>query len=126
MIKAYVDQFHNDIERNRRDLGLSFYNEEVDLLKNIQDNDSHYNKLLNIDSVTVNRKPTLDNEVPHKKYIDDLIAEGTARRFSQTLQNYLKVSVGNNVYNLTKYDKIRIIVTTVNKSPNTGVYLLQN
>ena len=31
--KAYVDQFHNDNERNRRDLGISFYNEEVDLVK---------------------------------------------------------------------------------------------
>ena len=31
--KAYVDQFYNDNERNRRDIGLSFYNEEVDLVK---------------------------------------------------------------------------------------------
>ena len=31
--KAYVDQFHNDNERNRRDLGLSFYIEEVNLVK---------------------------------------------------------------------------------------------
>ena len=31
--KAYVDQFRIDNERTRRDLGLSFYNEEVDLVK---------------------------------------------------------------------------------------------
>ena len=37
--KAYVDQFHNDNERNRRDLGLPFQNEEVDLAKTNQDND---------------------------------------------------------------------------------------
>ena len=37
--KAYVDQFHNDNERNRRDVGLWFYIEEVDLVKNNQDNE---------------------------------------------------------------------------------------
>ena len=30
------------------------------------------------------------------------------------------------MYNLTKYDKIPIIDTTIIKSPNTGCYLLQN
>ena len=34
--KAYVDQFHNDIERNRRDLGLDFSNESSDLVKTIR------------------------------------------------------------------------------------------
>ena len=31
--KSYVDQFHSNNDRNRRDVGLSFYNEEVDLVK---------------------------------------------------------------------------------------------
>ena len=31
--KAYVDQFHNDNERNRRDLGIDFYNESNDLVE---------------------------------------------------------------------------------------------
>ena len=31
--KAYVDQFHQENERSRRDVGLSFYNEDVDLVK---------------------------------------------------------------------------------------------
>ena len=31
--KSYVDQFHSNNERNKRDVGLSFYNEEVDLVK---------------------------------------------------------------------------------------------
>ena len=34
--KAYVDQFHNDNERNRRDVRISFYNEEVELVKKIK------------------------------------------------------------------------------------------
>ena len=123
--KAYVDQFHNDNERNRRDVGLSFYNEEVDLVKNNQDNDFNDNKLKNIDSITVNRNPTSDNEVSNKKYIDDELDKKTILRFNQTLQNYLKVSVGNNTYNLTKYDKIQIIDTTEIKYPNIGSDLLQ-
>ena len=30
---TYVDQFHPENERSRQDIGLSFYNEEVDLVK---------------------------------------------------------------------------------------------
>ena len=41
-------------------------------------------------------------------------------RFNQTLRNYLKVSVGNDTYNLTKYDKIQLIDLTEIRSPNIG------
>ena len=61
-----------------------------------------------------------------KKYIDDELDKNTVLRFNQTLQNYLKVSVGNDTYNLTKYDKIQITDTTIIKYPNSGGYLLQN
>ena len=37
----------------------------------------------------------------------------------------MKVSVGNDTNNLTKYDKIQIIDITEIKSPNTGTNLLQ-
>ena len=46
-------------------------------------------------------------------------------RFNQTLSNYLKVSVGNDTYNLTKYDKIQITDTTEMRHPNIGSDLLQ-
>ena len=46
-------------------------------------------------------------------------------RFNQTLSNYLKVSVGNDTYNLTKYDKIQITDTTEMRYPNIGSDLLQ-
>ena len=52
--KAYVDQFHQEKERSRRDLGLDFYDESNNLVKNNQDNDFNDNKLTNIDSITVN------------------------------------------------------------------------
>ena len=65
--KAYVDQFHDDIERNRRDVGLSFNNEEIDLVKNNQDTNFNDNKITNLNTVTVNRNPILDNELVNKK-----------------------------------------------------------
>ena len=123
--KAYVDQFHQENERSRRDVGLSFYNEEADLVKNNQDNNLNDNKLTNIDSVQVNRNPSSDNEVANKKYIDDELNKNTILRFNQTLQNYLKVSVGNDTYNLTKYNKIQITDITEIKYPNIGSDLLQ-
>ena len=96
--KAYVDQFHQENERSRRDLGIDFYDESSDLLKNNQDNDFNDNKLTNIDSITVNRNPISDNESANKKYIDDELDKNTIVRFSQTLTNYLKVLVGNDIY----------------------------
>ena len=38
----------------------------------------------------------------------------------------MKVPFRNDKYNLAKYDKIQISETTIMKSTNTGVYLLQN
>ena len=123
--KAYVDQFHHENERSRRDVGLDFYNESNDLVKNNQDNDLKDNKITNLNSVQVNRIPTSDNELASKKYIDDSIGEGTLLRFNQTLSNYFKVSVGNDTYNLTKNDKIQITDTTEMRYPNKGSDLLQ-
>ena len=113
--KSYVDSLH-ETSRNRRDLSSVF---------NDQDNEFDCNKLTNLDSITVNRDPNLDNELTNKKYVDDSIGEGTILRFNETLQNYLKGSVGNDTYNLNKYNKIQIIDTTENKFPNIGSDLLQ-
>ena len=125
LTKTYVDQFHNDNERNRRDIGFSFFNEEVDLVKNNQDNDFNDKKLKNKDSITVNRD-TSDYELSNKKYIDYDLNKNIIVRNNQTPSNYLKDSVGNDVYNRTKYDKLQIIDTIIIKSPTTGGYLFQN
>ena len=45
-------------------------------------------------------------------------------RFNQTLENSLKVSVGNDTYNLTKYNKIQITDTTVIRVGNIGSVVL--
>ena len=116
--KAYVDHFHQENERSRRDLGIDFYNESNDLVKNNQDNDLNDNKLTNLDSTKVNRNPNQDNELVNKKYLDDELDKNTIVRFNQTLQNYLKVSVGSDTYNLTKYNKIQLTDITVNKNGN--------
>ena len=100
--KAYLDQFHQENERSTRGLGIDFYNESNDLVKNNQDNDFNDKKLTNIDSITVNRNPTSDNEVANKNYIDDDIDKITIQRYNQSFQNYLKVSIGKDTYKLTK------------------------
>ena len=71
------------------------------------------------------RNPSSDNEVSNKKSVDDSIGESTLLRFNQTLQNYLKASVGNDTCNLTNYDKLQITDTTEVKLPNIGTDLLQ-
>ena len=90
--KSYVDSLHESC-RIRRDLSSVF---------NDQDNEFDNIKCTNLDSVTVNRNPNLDNKLANKKYIDDELDKNTVLRFNQTLQNYLRVSVGNDIYNLTK------------------------
>ena len=123
--KAYVDQFHQENERSRRDLGIDFFNESNDLVKNNQDNDLNDNKLTNIDSIKVNRNPNSDDELVNKKYLDDELDKNTIVRFNQTLNNYLKVSVGNDNYNLAKYDKIQITDTTMMRVGNGGASILR-
>ena len=85
------------------------------MVENNQDIDFNDNKITNIISITNNRNPRSDDKLTNKNYLDDSIRENTVLRFNQTLQNYLEVSVGNYVYNLTKYDKILIIDVTEKK-----------
>ena len=87
------------------------------------------------------KPPNTIIELPTKSYVDSLHGENersrrdlgldfydessTLVRFNQTLQNYLKVSVGNDTYILTKYNKISITDITEIKFPNSGDSLLQ-
>ena len=122
--KAYIDSSHEENERNRRDLGIDFYGESNDLVKINQDNNFNDNNSTNVNSITINNNPTDDNHVSNKKYIDDELDKNTIVRFNQTLQNYLRVSVGSDKYNLTKNNKIQLTDITTMKSGNTGAYLL--
>ena len=113
--KSYVYNLHES-RKSRRDLSSVF---------NDQGNEFDNKKLTNLHSVTVNRNLTSDNELSNKKYVDDSIAEGTIVRFNQTLERYLQVSVRNDTYNITKYDKLQITDTTNFKYPITGGYIPQ-
>ena len=113
--KSYIDSLHES-SRNRRDLSSTFDD---------QDKEFDNNKLTNLDSVTVIKNPSSHNELANKKNFGDSIGDGNVLRFNQTLENYLKVSVRNDTYNLTKYDKIQITDTTIIKHPNTRGHLLQ-
>ena len=124
--KSYVDQFHQENERSRRDVGLDFYDESSDLVKNNQDNDFNDNKLININSIKINNDPVDNDHVSNKKYVDDQLDKNTIVRFNQTLENYLKISVGDDIYNLTKYNKYYLTDKTTMIAPNAGSYLLQN
>ena len=46
-------------------------------------------------------------------------------RFNQTLENYLKVSVGNDTYKSAKFNKVNITDITEMRSANSGQSLLQ-
>ena len=106
-------------------MGLAFYDESSDLVKNNQNNDLNGNKLTKVDKITVNRTPTSDNALANKKILDESKEDGTTFRFIQTLRIYIKVSVGNDTYNLSKYDEIKITDVTEIRFPNSGSDLLQ-
>ena len=60
-----------------------------------------------------------------KKYVDHELDKNTILRFNQKLEKYLKVSVGNNTNNFSKYNKIHLTDVTEIKFPNKGTNLLQ-
>ena len=85
---------------------------------NDEDIEFGYINLTNLDIITVNRNLTLDNALSNKNYVDDELNKNTILRFNQSLQNYLKVTVGNTEYILTKSNTIKITDTKV---PKTGI-----
>ena len=91
-----------------------------------QANQFHNNKLTNLDSFIVNRNLSSNNELANKKYVDAPLGDANFLRFSQTLENYLKLSVGKDINNLAKHDKKQIADTTIINYPNSRRYLLQN
>ena len=104
---------------------LIFFDETNEVVKNNQKNNLNDKKLTNVNSITIKNNPTDDNHVGNKKYISNELDKNTILRFNQTQENYLKVSVGNDIYNLTKYDKIQRTDTTTNRYSNERKYLLQ-
>ena len=88
--KAYLDQFHQENEQLRRDLGIDFYNESKDLVKFNQDFDFNDRKLTNLDSMSVSSNPKINEEVKNKIYVDGELDKNTIVKFNQTIEKYLK------------------------------------
>ena len=112
--KSYVDSLHEN-SRSGRD-SSSVYNDQ-----NIEFDNFNLTKLA---SITVNRAPIVDNELSTKKRFDDEMEKKRIQDLIKQLKNYLKVSVGKVVYNLTKKDKTQTTVTTMINIGNSGGYLL--
>ena len=93
--------------------------------KNNRENDPNDNTLTNWDTSTHNRKHASDNELSTKKYVDDELGKKNYSKVKSNIRKLSQVSVGNHVYNLTKYDRIQITDVTEIKSPNIGTDLLQ-
>ena len=82
------------------------------MVKNNQGNDFNDKKITNLDSITVKRNLSSDTELANEKYVDNEPDKNTIVRFNQTLQIYLNVSVGTDIYNLTENEKIQLIDVT--------------
>ena len=102
--KSYVDSSH-EINGKGRDFLSVFYD---------PDNEFDIIKLTTLDSITVDVELNSDNELASKNYEEYSIGQGNLVGFNLTLENYLKVSVGNDTNNLTKYNKIQVTDTTFN------------
>ena len=79
LTKSFVDSFH-EINRNRQNSSSVF---------NYQDNEFDNTKFNSLDSVSVNRNISSDNELSNKKYVDDSIGEST---ISQLNKHYKIIS----------------------------------
>ena len=108
--------FLSENDRNKREMFTGF----IDLHNEFDDI-----KLTSLDSITAQRNPVLVEEVSNKKDVGDESNKCTILKFNQTLQNYVKDSVGNTVFNLTKNDRKQIIDTTNNKDSSSRGYLLR-
>ena len=83
--KRYVDSVSKN-DRNRQDLSKTY---------NDRDNQFDKFKLVDLDSITVNRSATSSNEVSNEKYFDDEKNKNANLKFIQSLQNCLKIAVVN-------------------------------
>ena len=108
--KPYVDSLSEN-NKNLRDLFTVF---------NDQDTEFDENNIKKLDSLTFIRNPILDNELSNNKYVDDSLGESTILRFKKSLPNNLKASFRNDVFNLSKFDRIQITNTAFLKHTNQG------
>ena len=91
--KAFIDSLHEENERSRRDLGIDFYDESGDLVKNNQNNDFNDNIILNVASIQINNNPTNEDHAVNKKYNDN---EFLTKTVSSKVKNNQNNDFNNN------------------------------
>ena len=101
LIKSYVDSLPEN-SKTRRFLSSIFKDQDI------------------LNSNTVNKNPSSDEESANKIFGDDSISGANILGFIQTLENNLKVSAGNEINKHAKYDKIQFTDTTIRESANIG------
>ena len=103
VIKSSVDFL---TENKKIKQGLSFvFSDQVNEVDN--------NKLPFLDSVTVDRNLTIDKELTSWKNVEDEEDKNCILRFNQALENHLKVSVGDDVQNLTIFGRKQIRIQVI-------------
>ena len=58
---------------NRRDVGLSFFDENDNLVKNNITNNFNNNIILNVQSLEINDEPTSNKHATNKEYVDNIL-----------------------------------------------------
>ena len=76
------------------------------------------------DIITNNRNPSTDEEFVERKYFVIALGEGTIPKLNHTLENYLRVSVGDSVFIFKTYNGEQILDTRTFENPFSGGYLL--
>ena len=104
--KLYVGSLHEN-SRSRRNLSA---------VLNDRYNEGDYIKFTNLNSNTFRRDPSTDEKLANKNYVDGSLGGVKILKFNQSEDNYLKISVGNDTYNLSKYDKKQVTDTTIVKT----------
>ena len=107
LTKSFVDSL-SETNGIRQDMFIIFGD---------QDNEFDNIKLSNLVKNTVKSNSTTDNGLSNKNYVDDKLNKDTILRFKQTLQNYLKVSDGDDISNLNNTKKEQTVDTTIIKYP---------
>ena len=115
--KSSVDQFHQENERYTGDLGLNFYNESNDLVRNNQENNFNDSELTSLDSTTVNRKPSSYNGLSNQKYVDGEINKKLLSDLIKQYETISKSPLETMILHLLKILKFELQIQNLSKIP---------
>ena len=118
---AYVKSLHEDNERSRRDVGLNFYDENDNLVKNNITNDFNDNKILNVQSIEINNEPINDRDAVNKEYVDNK-TDYFSPYFDNDRDEYVTTAKGHIVMNDFNIENVRFMC--INQEPQVDCHPL--